>query len=84
VQNRIRYIPNYLNDEEANKLLSSLCNNIQWVQRGKPPHKEPRLTYWYGKPYAYSSVSWSENEKWNEDLRDLRDRLNKDHSICNG
>lgn len=59
---RLIYIPKFFDQD----FFEDLRIQLEWKQNTIRvfgiEHREPRLTAWYGKPYKYSNISWSEKE----------------------
>jgi len=79
----IRYLPNWLDCQQADQLFKSLGNRLDWQQR---PIKmfgreimQPRLTCFYGDNgvrYSYSGKTMLA-ATWSDELKQLKDRLNE-------
>ena len=82
-QAEISYIPDFLNKQEALKLLQNLEKNTPWQQDeitlfGKT-HLQPRLTAFYGAEnlsYSYSNIQMKALS-WTSNLLGLKNEVEK-------
>jgi len=83
IRNSLRYVPNFLDANEANQLFATLLYGLTWNEEtlkifGKII-KVPRLVCWYGEKnacYRYSGVNHIP-QKWTTPLLVLRNKLQK-------
>ncbi|KAJ8249073.1 hypothetical protein GJAV_G00230900 [Gymnothorax javanicus] len=74
---RLRLLPGFLSQAEADWVFTHLLNELPWSQktnfRQGQAYEEPRLTCWYGEiPYTYSNSTLQANSQWPPVLRDLK------------
>ncbi|XP_057186418.1 alpha-ketoglutarate-dependent dioxygenase alkB homolog 3 [Triplophysa rosa] len=75
---RLRLIPGFLPQEEADWMFSKLLAELPWSQKTNyrmmgSAYEEPRLTCWYGElPYTYSRSTMKANSQWHPVLATLR------------
>ncbi|XP_042608885.1 alpha-ketoglutarate-dependent dioxygenase alkB homolog 3-like isoform X2 [Cyprinus carpio] len=75
---RLRLIPGFLQQEEADWMFSKLLAELPWSQKTNyrmmgDAYEEPRLTCWYGElPYTYSRSTMQANAQWHPVLATLR------------
>lgn len=75
---RLRLIPGFLQQEEADWMFSKLLAELPWSQKTNfrmmgDAYDEPRLTCWYGDlPYTYSRSAMQPNTQWHPVLSTLR------------
>uniref|UniRef100_A0A673GBA6 Alpha-ketoglutarate-dependent dioxygenase alkB homolog 3 n=1 Tax=Sinocyclocheilus rhinocerous TaxID=307959 RepID=A0A673GBA6_9TELE len=75
---RLRLIPGFLQQEEADWMFSKLLTALPWSQKTNyrmmgDAYEEPRLTCWYGElPYTYSRSTVQANAQWHPVLTTLR------------
>ncbi|XP_051548900.1 alpha-ketoglutarate-dependent dioxygenase alkB homolog 3-like [Myxocyprinus asiaticus] len=75
---RLRLIPGFLQQEEADWMFSKLLAELPWSQKTNyrmmgDAYEEPRLTCWYGElPYTYSRSTMDANPEWHPVLTTLR------------
>ncbi|NP_001003511.2 alpha-ketoglutarate-dependent dioxygenase alkB homolog 3 isoform X1 [Danio rerio] len=75
---RLRLIPGFLLQEEADWMFSKLLAELPWSQKTNyrmmgDAYEEPRLTCWYGElPYTYSRSTMEANAQWHPVLATLR------------
>nr|XP_002119223.1 alpha-ketoglutarate-dependent dioxygenase alkB homolog 3 [Ciona intestinalis] len=80
-KSKIAFFPNFLEKSDADWMLETLKNEVQWEHRRNlkygPNSMEPRLTAWFSEfSYSYSGVVQPPNPHWHPLLAALRDRLN--------
>ncbi|XP_016352025.1 alpha-ketoglutarate-dependent dioxygenase alkB homolog 3-like isoform X2 [Sinocyclocheilus anshuiensis] len=74
---RLRLIPGFLQQEEADCMFSKLLAELPWSQKTNyrmmgDAYEEPRLTCWYGElPYTYSRSAMQANTQWHPVLTTL-------------
>uniref|UniRef100_A0A8C2IH48 AlkB homolog 3, alpha-ketoglutarate-dependent dioxygenase n=1 Tax=Cyprinus carpio TaxID=7962 RepID=A0A8C2IH48_CYPCA len=74
---RLRLIPGFLQQEEADWMFSKLVAELPWSQKTNyrmmgDAYEEPRLTCWYGElPYTYSRSTMQANAQWHPVLTTL-------------
>ncbi|KAJ8343186.1 hypothetical protein SKAU_G00305150 [Synaphobranchus kaupii] len=74
---RLRLLPGFLPQTEADWVFSQLLAQLPWAQKTNfkqgQAYEEPRLTCWYGElPYTYSNSTMQPNSQWPPVLRDLK------------
>ncbi|XP_030622089.1 alpha-ketoglutarate-dependent dioxygenase alkB homolog 3 [Chanos chanos] len=75
---RLRFIPGFLQQEDADWMFSTLLTELPWSQKTNygqmgEAYKEPRLTCWYGElPYTYSHSTLQPIPEWHPILTRLR------------
>lgn len=75
---RLRLIPGFLQQEEADWMFSKLFAELPWSQKTNyrlmgEAYEEPRLTCWFGElPYMYSRSTLNANPEWHPVLATLR------------
>ncbi|XP_008309708.1 alpha-ketoglutarate-dependent dioxygenase alkB homolog 3 [Cynoglossus semilaevis] len=77
---RLRLLPWFLSQEEADWMFSKLLAELPWSQktnyRQAEAYEEPRLTCWYGElPYTYSHSTMAPNSQWHPLLQTLRETV---------
>ncbi|XP_076127688.1 alpha-ketoglutarate-dependent dioxygenase alkB homolog 3 isoform X1 [Alosa pseudoharengus] len=77
---RLRLFPDFLQQEEADWMFSTLLAELPWSQktnyRQGESYEEPRLTCWYGElPYTYSNSTLRANTEWHPVLSGLRSSI---------
>ena len=63
-----------MSSDEASDLMNHLKSELNWSQKVGWHGKEPLLTCWFVRPYAYSNVKLDEAPTRNERLADLMER----------
>ena len=74
---RLVHYPNWLSEQEADRLLTDLQRSPTRQNRIRMFGKwlnEPRLTAWYGPAYTYSNIAW-EPQALPAYLQDLSERI---------
>ncbi|KAJ8252641.1 hypothetical protein COCON_G00219530 [Conger conger] len=74
---RLRLLPGFLSQTEADWVFSNLLAELPWAQKTNfkqgQAYLEPRLTCWYGElPYTYSNSTLQANSQWPPVLADLK------------
>ncbi|XP_036391175.1 alpha-ketoglutarate-dependent dioxygenase alkB homolog 3 isoform X2 [Megalops cyprinoides] len=77
---RLRLIPGFLPQTEADWMFSQLYAELPWSQKTNfrlgQAYLEPRLTCWYGDlPYTYSNSKRQANPQWHAVLNGLKDMV---------
>ncbi|KAI1904024.1 hypothetical protein AGOR_G00001430 [Albula goreensis] len=77
---RLRLLPGFLPQAEADWVFSKLFAELPWSQKTNfkqgEAYEEPRLTCWYGElPYTYSHSTMQANPQWHPVLSDLRETV---------
>ncbi|TRY54829.1 hypothetical protein DNTS_001796 [Danionella cerebrum] len=78
---RLRLIPGFVPQEEADWMFSKLLSELPWSQKTNyrmmgEAYDEPRLTCWYGElPYTYSRSTMDANSEWHPVLSSLREMV---------
>ncbi|XP_041965499.1 alpha-ketoglutarate-dependent dioxygenase alkB homolog 3 isoform X2 [Alosa sapidissima] len=77
---RLRLFPDFLQQEEADWMFSTLLAELPWSQktnyRQGESYEEPRLTCWYGElPYTYSNSTLQAKAEWHPVLSGLRSSI---------
>ncbi|XP_035252642.1 alpha-ketoglutarate-dependent dioxygenase alkB homolog 3 isoform X2 [Anguilla anguilla] len=84
---RLRLLPGFLAQTEADWLFSRLLAELPWAQKTNFKHgqayEEPRLTCWYGElPYTYSNSTLQPNTQWPAVLADLKAMVEQVSGSC--
>ncbi|XP_064169948.1 alpha-ketoglutarate-dependent dioxygenase alkB homolog 3 isoform X1 [Anguilla rostrata] len=84
---RLRLLPGFLAQTEADWLFSRLLAELPWAQKTNFKHgqayEEPRLTCWYGElPYTYSNSTLQPNSQWPAVLADLKAMVEQVSGSC--
>lgn len=84
---RLRLLPGFLAQTEADWLFSKLLAELPWAQKTNFKHgqayEEPRLTCWYGElPYTYSNSTLQPNSQWPAVLADLKAMVEQVSGSC--
>lgn len=84
---RLRLLPGFLSQTEADWLFSKLLAELPWAQKTNFKHgqayEEPRLTCWYGElPYTYSNSTLQPNSQWPAVLADLKAMVEQVSGSC--
>ncbi|XP_053282505.1 alpha-ketoglutarate-dependent dioxygenase alkB homolog 3 [Pleuronectes platessa] len=91
---RLRLLPGFLAQEEADWMFSKLLEELPWSKktnyRQGEAYGEPRLTCWYGElPYTYANSTMDANTQWHPLLLTLREAVEQASSsrfnslLCN-
>uniref|UniRef100_A0A3B3QGP5 Alpha-ketoglutarate-dependent dioxygenase alkB homolog 3 n=1 Tax=Paramormyrops kingsleyae TaxID=1676925 RepID=A0A3B3QGP5_9TELE len=79
---RLRLVPGFLSQEEADWMFSKLLAELPWSQKTNfkqgsgRAYEEPRLTCWFGElPYTYSNSTLQPSSQWHPVLIQLREAV---------